>query len=223
MVVGVLALQGAFREHVSSLEGLGVETREVRLPADLAGLKGLVIPGGESTAMSLLARDFGLVGPLKAFGRDHAVWGTCAGAILISRGSSSTGEGPVRLGLMEMDVQRNALGRQVESFRVAIRVAALDSMGLGEAPFPSVFIRAPIIRSVNPDRVEVLARLDDGRIVAARQSRNLATSFHPELTEDDRFHRYFLSLVEARNPRRVDSTPEVAAHQHAERGTVRAS
>jgi 5'-phosphate synthase pdxT subunit len=195
MVVGVLALQGAFREHISTLEALGVETREVRLPSELEGLAGLVMPGGESTAMGILARDYGLVAPLRTFGLMHAIWGTCAGAILLSQPPAGAEAGPVRLGLMDIEIQRNALGRQVDSFRVELRVPALDAMGLGERPFPSVFIRAPIIRSVDPDRVEVLARLDDERVVAARQGRHLATSFHPELTGDDRFHRYFLSLI----------------------------
>jgi 5'-phosphate synthase pdxT subunit len=200
MVVGVLALQGAFREHISIFDALGVETRQVRLPHELEGLAGLVIPGGESTAMGLLARDCGLVDALRAFGEDRSVWGTCAGAILISQGEKEALGGPVRLGLMDMEIQRNALGRQVESFRVDLQVPALATMGLGEAPFPSVFIRAPIIRSVNLKRVEVLARLDDGRVVAARQGRHMATSFHPELTGDHRFHKYFLALIREGTP-----------------------
>lgn len=194
-IVGILALQGAFEEHAAKFRSLGVRTREVRLPGELEGLAGLVIPGGESTTMGLLAREYDLVEPLKAFGRDHAVWGTCAGAILLSDGVGEEGtkEGVVRLGLMEISIQRNAFGRQVESFRVGLRVPALDDLGKGPAPFPSVFIRAPIIRAVNEERVEVLARLEDERIVAARQGRHLATSFHPELAGDDRFHRYFLA------------------------------
>ena len=196
-MVGILALQGAFEEHIAVFRSLGVDTREVRLPGELEGLDGLVIPGGESTTMELLAREYGLVEPLRAFGQDHGIWGTCAGAILLSNGAGE-GEGQkesVRLGLMQISIQRNALGRQVESFRVELRIPALDGMGKGPAPFPSVFIRAPIIREVNPEKVEVLARLEDGRIVAARQGRHLATAFHPELTADDRFHRYFLALM----------------------------
>ena len=197
MTIGVLALQGAFEEHTAVFRSLGVRTREVRLPGELEGLDGLVIPGGESTTMGLLAREYGLVEPLRAFGQDHGIWGTCAGAILLSgdAGEGEVEEGAVRLGLMEISIQRNALGRQVESFRVELRVPALDGTGEPSAPFPSVFIRAPIIQGVDPDKVEVLARLEDGRIVAARQGRHLATVFHPELTADDRFHRYFLTLM----------------------------
>ena len=197
MEIGVLALQGAFQEHTAVFRSLGEKTREVRLPAELDGLDGLVIPGGESTTMGLLAREYGLVEPLRAFGQDHGIWGTCAGAILLSgdAGEGEDQEESVRLGLMEISIQRNALGRQVESFRVELRVPALDGLEKGPAPFPSVFIRAPIIREVNPKKVEVLARLEDGRIVAARQGRHLATVFHPELTADDRFHRYFLALL----------------------------
>lgn len=196
-VLGVLALQGAFEEHIAAFRSLGVKTREVRLPGELEGLDGLVIPGGESTTMELLAREYGMVEPLRAFGQDHGIWGTCAGAILLSDGTGEgeTQEESVRLGLMEISIQRNALGRQVESFRVELRIPALDDLGKGPAPFPSVFIRAPIIQEVNPEKVEVLARLEDGRIVAARQGRHLATAFHPELTADDRFHRYFLALL----------------------------
>ena len=140
-VVGVLALQGAFREHISAFSSLGVRTREVRLPEELEGLAALVIPGGESTTMGLLAREYELVDPLRSFGKDRAVWGTCAGAILLSaeNGEGWADDGEVRLGLMDISIQRNALGRQVESFRADLRVPALDDLGKGPAPFPSLF------------------------------------------------------------------------------------
>ena len=195
--VGVLALQGAYREHISVFVALGVATREVRLPQHLRGLSGLVIPGGESTTMGLLAREYGLVGPLREFGRNRARWGTCAGAILLSRHQEGEEESKAltRLGFMDMDVQRNALGRQVDSFRMDLRIPALDPFGKGDAPFPSLFIRAPVFTRLNPGGVEVLATLEGGQVVAARQGRHLATAFHPELTEDTRFHRFFLGIL----------------------------
>jgi 5'-phosphate synthase pdxT subunit len=171
----------------------------VRLPGELEGLAALVIPGGESTTMGLLAREYGLVDALRSFGRTHPVWGTCAGAILLSggRGGSPESDDPLRLGLMAMEARRNAMGRQVESFQVDLRVPVLDGLGQGQAPFPSIFIRAPLLYPLDIGRVELLATLDDGGIVAAREGHHLATSFHPELTEDDRFHRYFLKLVQS--------------------------
>lgn len=195
-----MALQGAFSEHLAVFRGLGVEGREVRLPEDLEGISGLVIPGGESTSIGLLAREYGLLEPLKEFGVARAIWGTCAGAILLSASAEGAGrEEGVRLGLMDMVVDRNAMGRQVESFILPLSVPALaevDPTGSGPASsFPGVFIRAPVIREVDPRRVEVLCRLEAGEIVAARQGRLLATVFHPELTEDDRFHRYFLAMA----------------------------
>ena len=208
MTIGVLALQGAFSEHLRVLGSLGVRTREVRLPRDLQGLQGLVIPGGESTAIGLLAREYGLLEPLKEFGIEGAVWGTCAGAILLSR--RVEGERGERLGLLDVTVRRNAFGRQVESFRIPLQVPALagletsgtepahqEDQGNRPRPFPGVFIRAPLISQVASPRVEVLARLEDGSIVAVRQGRLLATVFHPELTGDDRFHRYFLSFLDS--------------------------
>ncbi len=193
--VGVLALQGAFAEHLAALRSLGVEAREVRLPAHLEGLSALVIPGGESTTMGLLALEYGLVEPLRNLGATGAIWGTCAGAILLSKEGHGSDPGELRLGLMGLEVERNALGPQVESFRMSLSVPALAREGLGEAPFPSVFIRGPVFRRVTSPEVEVLASLEDGRIVAARQGRHLATSFHPELTSDPRFHQYFLKLA----------------------------
>ncbi len=190
MRIGVLALQGDFAEHLAVLRRLGAECRLVRLPDQLDGLDGLILPGGESTTIGKLAATFQLVEPLRRFGTERAMWGTCAGAILLSRDARR--DQPL-LGLMDITVERNAFGRQVDSFITDLTVPALAD---GEQqPFQAVFIRAPLIERVGP-QVEVLARLPDAeRIVAARQGRLLATSFHPELTDDDRFHRLFLDLV----------------------------
>ena len=193
MKIGVLALQGDFDEHIAVLRRLGVETREVRLPEELEGLDGLIIPGGESTTIGKLAIDFGLVDPLRSFGNEKPVWGTCAGAIFLSKDIQH--EQPL-LGLMDITVSRNAFGRQVDSFEIDLDVPALARVDKQNQPFNSVFIRAPMIESVNADDVEVLAALEDGAIVAVRQGHLMATSFHPELSEDDRFHKYFLLLVD---------------------------
>jgi 5'-phosphate synthase pdxT subunit len=188
MKIGVLAIQGDFSEHIAMLRRLGAETSEVRLHSHLEGLDGLIIPGGESTTIGKLARDFNLMEPLREFGRDHAIWGTCAGAIFLSKDAQR--EQPL-LELMDISVARNAFGRQVDSFE-----ADLDIPELGEGgPFHAVFIRAPILASVGGD-ARVLCTLPDGRIVAARQGRLLATSFHPELTGDTRFHRHFLAIIQ---------------------------
>lgn len=191
MKIGLLALQGDFIEHAAMLEHLGVETREVRLPADLQGLDGLIIPGGESTTIGKLAEDFGLMKPMREFGRQKAVWGTCAGSIFLSK---DTRRNQPLLGLMDIQVERNAFGRQVDSFEIDLPVECLKSFRAENPPFHAIFIRAPLIENAGMD-VEVLACLPDGRKVAARQGKWLATSFHPELTADDRFHRYFLELV----------------------------
>ena len=193
MKIGVLALQGDFDEHIAVLHRLGVETHEVRLPEELEGLDGLIIPGGESTTIGKLAIDFGLMDPLRSFGNEKPVWGTCAGAIFLSKDIQH--EQPL-LGLMDITVSRNAFGRQVDSFEIDLDVPALASVDKQNPPFNSVFIRAPMIESVNADDVEVLAALEDGAIVAVRQGHLMATSFHPELSEDDRFHKYFLLLVD---------------------------
>ncbi len=193
MKIGVLALQGDFDEHIAVLRRLGVETREVRLPEELEGLDGLIIPGGESTTIGKLAIDFGLMDPLRSFGNEKPVWGTCAGAIFLSKDIQH--EQPL-LGLMDITVSRNAFGRQVDSFEIDLDVPALARVDKQNQPFNSVFIRAPMIESVNDDDVEVLAALDDGTVVAVQQGHLLATSFHPELSEDDRFHKYFLLLVD---------------------------
>jgi pyridoxal 5'-phosphate synthase pdxT subunit len=189
--IGVLALQGDFIEHLGMLRRIGVEAQEVRLPNQLQGLAGLIIPGGESTTIGKLANAYGLMEPLRAFGRDHAIWGTCAGAIFLSKDIHR--DQPL-LGLMDIVVERNAFGRQVASFEVDMRVPVLEQIDPGGRLYHAIFIRAPLIESVSGD-AQVLATLDDGRIVAARQGHWLATSFHPELTDDDRFHRYFLNIA----------------------------
>ena len=191
MKIGVLALQGDFAEHQVVLETIGAEVIQVRLPQHLAGLDGLIIPGGESTTIGKLAEAYSLIQPLRLFGREHAIWGTCAGAIFLSK---NTGRDQPLLGLMDITIARNAFGRQVDSFEVDMPVPALLKVDPIDRPFHAVFIRAPLIESVGKG-VEVLSQLEDGRIVAARQGHLLATSFHPELTGDDRFHRYFMELA----------------------------
>ena len=208
MKIGVLALQGDFAEHQVMLKGLGVEAVQVRLAQQLEGLSGLIIPGGESTTIGKLAEDFQLIEPLRQFGADHAIWGTCAGAIFLSKDIHR--RQPL-LQLMDITVERNAFGRQIDSFETNLDVPCLDfedgdhnggynGEGAGTPdglryvrPFHAVFIRAPLIEAVHGD-TQVLSRLPDGRIVAAQEGHWLATSFHPELTGDDRFHRYFLEL-----------------------------
>jgi 5'-phosphate synthase pdxT subunit len=194
MNVGVLALQGDFQEHRAILGQIGVESCEVRLPGQLAEVDALIIPGGESTTIGKLAQEFGLLDPLREFGRAHPVWGTCAGAIFLSRDAKRT---QPLLGLMDITVERNAFGRQIASFEADLDVPVLANP---VRPFPAVFIRAPLIERVGKG-VEVLARIeadDRGapeRIVAARQGHLLATSFHPEITSDPRFHEYFLGFL----------------------------
>ncbi len=190
MRIGVLALQGAFIEHENVLARLGVQPVEVRLPEHLEGLDGLIIPGGESTTMGLLAQKWGLLEPLRAFARSgRPIWGTCAGMILLAKEVVDGVPGQPILGLMDITVRRNAFGRQVDSFETDLEIPAL-----GDPPFHAVFIRAPVIERVAPG-VEVLASLEDGTAVAVQQGRLLATAFHPELTGDVRFHRYFLRLA----------------------------
>jgi 5'-phosphate synthase pdxT subunit len=191
MHIGVLALQGDFAEHKVILRQLGVTITEVRLPEQLEGLCGLVIPGGESTTFAKLAESYGLMEPLRQFGKDRAIWGTCAGAIFLSKDAHR--DQPL-LQLMDITVERNAFGRQVNSFEVDLDVPALQKVDPVGNPFHAVFIRAPLIESVQGEAC-ILAKLQDGRIVAAQQGRLLATAFHPELTKDDRFHRYFLKLA----------------------------
>ena len=192
MKIGVLALQGDFAEHIAMLKRLKVEASEVRLPQHLKGLDGLIIPGGESTTIGKLANDFGLIEPLREFGQRHAIWGTCAGAIFLSKDISR--DQPL-LGLMDIKVERNAFGRQVDSFETDLDVPDLKQATGTKNPYHAVFIRAPLIESVSGD-AKSLAALADGRIVAAQQGHFLATAFHPELTNDTRFHEYFLSLAD---------------------------
>ncbi len=190
MRVGVLALQGAFIEHEHVLARLGVQPVEVRLPEHLEGLAGLIIPGGESTTIGLLAQKWGLLEPLREFARSgRPLWGTCAGMILLAKEVVDGVPGQPILGLMDITVRRNAFGRQVDSFEADLAVPVL-----GDLPFHAVFIRAPVIERVEAG-VEVLAALEDGTAVAVQQGNLLATAFHPELTRDDRFHRHFLKLA----------------------------
>jgi 5'-phosphate synthase pdxT subunit len=189
--IGILALQGDFYEHFSILESIGVNPRLVKLPRHLSGLDGLIIPGGESTTIGNLAQAFDLILPLRQFAQDHPVWGTCAGAIFLSRDAER--DQPL-LNLMDITVQRNAFGRQVDSFETDLKAPFLVN---GETqPYHAVFIRAPIIKSVYGE-AKILLKLSDGRIVAAKQGHLLATSFHPELTSDDRFHRYFVEWTQS--------------------------
>jgi 5'-phosphate synthase pdxT subunit len=192
MKIGVLALQGDFSEHIAMLKRLNVDASEVRLPKHLDGLDGLIIPGGESTTIGKLAFAYDLIEPLKTFGQRHAIWGTCAGAIFISK---DIGRDQPLLGLMDIKVQRNAFGRQIDSFETDLDIPELKHATGTTEDYHAVFIRAPIIESVSGD-TKILASVADGRIVAAQQGHLLATSFHPELTNDTRFHEYFLSMVE---------------------------
>jgi 5'-phosphate synthase pdxT subunit len=189
MNIGVLALQGDFIEHVGVLQTIGVTPSLVRLPGDLLGLDGLIIPGGESTTIGKLAEAFGLIRPLREFSKTHAIWGTCAGAIFLSKDAHR--DQPL-LNLMDITVERNAFGRQVDSFEIDLPVPFFDDGQ--DHPYHAIFIRAPIIKSVAGE-ADALLTLPDGRIVAAQQGKLLATSFHPELTPDTRFHQYFAALA----------------------------
>jgi 5'-phosphate synthase pdxT subunit len=190
MKIGVLALQGAFIEHEKVLNRLGVATQQVRLPKELDGLDGVIIPGGESTTIGKLAAQYGLIEPLREMARaGKPLWGTCAGMIFMAK---DIGRDQPLLGLMDVTVRRNAFGRQVDSFETDLDVTGID----GPRPFHAIFIRAPLIDSVGKD-VEVMARVErngGSAIVAVRQGNLLATAFHPELSGDDRFHRFFLKL-----------------------------
>lgn len=200
---GVLALQGAFAEHCQVLEGLGVEAPQIRRAAELEGLDALIIPGGESTTVGKLAVAYGLVEPIRQLAqRGFPVWGTCAGMILLAK---DVGVGQPLIGVMDIVVRRNAFGRQTDSFEIDLDVAVLDMVAAGSErgkPFRGVFIRAPLIDSVGSG-VETLAVLrgqvagttHSEAVVAARQGHLLATAFHPELTDDSRFHRYFLTMA----------------------------
>jgi 5'-phosphate synthase pdxT subunit len=189
MKIGVLALQGAFAEHIAILRKVGVDAVEVRLPEQLDGLDGLIIPGGESTTFSILMKAYGFSEKIARLAKNNfPIFGTCAGMIMLANGVSNNG-GVEPTGVMAIRVKRNAFGRQVDSFETDLSISAL-----GEEPFHGVFIRAPRIESIGIN-CEALATLDDGSIVAVRQGKLLATSFHPELTGDTRLHQYFLDIV----------------------------
>jgi 5'-phosphate synthase pdxT subunit len=191
--IGVLALQGAFREHRHVLESLGVTVVEVRRPSDLVDLDGLVIPGGESTTIRALMQEYALTDDLRErIARGLPVLGTCAGMIVLAKRVDGV---PIAgLDALDVDVRRNAFGRQVDSFETDIEVPVI-----GDRPVHAVFIRAPLVESVAPG-VSVLARLEDGRIVGVQSGSVVGFAFHPELTDDSRIHRYFLQLVSAREP-----------------------
>lgn len=189
--IGVLSLQGAFVEHMASLQKLGVDALAIRLPRDLKGLHGLIIPGGESTVISQLMLSYGLMEVIRGLAQDgFPMFGTCAGMILLAK--SALDLDIETIGAMDVKVRRNAFGRQVDSFETSLSVPAL-----GKAPFPAVFIRAPIIVETGSG-VETLASLPDGTPVAARQENLLVSAFHPELSSDLRFHAYFLDIASQR-------------------------
>lgn len=188
MKIGVLALQGAFREHLDTLESIGVEGVPVRLPADLDGVSGLILPGGESTTMRRLIDRWGLERPILDIAeRGAPLFGTCAGMIVLAR-EIAGGEPPI-LPLLDVTVERNAFGRQLDSFEADLSVPVL-----GAQPVHGVFIRAPIVDRTGPN-VDVLARLDDGRVVAVRERNIIATAFHPELAGETRFHRLVATMA----------------------------
>jgi 5'-phosphate synthase pdxT subunit len=190
--VGVLALQGDFREHLAVLRSLGADAVPVRREEDLQSVAGLVIPGGESSVMDKLSRLFGLAEPVKAaIASGMPVYGTCAGLIMLSNTVLDAIDGQQSLGGLDIDVRRNAFGSQTSSFEVD-----LDIPAVGDVPMHAVFIRAPVVERVGDD-VTVVSALEDGRVVAVEQGNLLGTSFHPEMTGDTRFHEYFLDRVES--------------------------
>ena len=185
--VGILALQGGFLEHNLALHRLGVRAKEVRLPQDFEGLQGLIIPGGESTTIASLIDHYDLREPIIRHAQEGmAVWGTCAGMIVIAR--KLLDRRPEPLGLMDIEVSRNAFGRQVDSFETDIQVSSIEG-----DPIHALFIRAPVVTDVGPE-VEIIAKVEDGKPVAVTQGKLMATSFHPELTSDTRFHELFCRL-----------------------------
>jgi 5'-phosphate synthase pdxT subunit len=205
LLLGVLAVQGDFAEHAAMLRRAArdqqreLTVREVRTPRDLAGLDGLIVPGGESTTIGKLLVAYGLEEPIRAAAQAGLpVWGTCAGMILLAR-EIVGGEPDGRIGLMDLTVQRNAFGRQIDSFETDLEFAGLDR------PIHAVFIRAPLVERLGPE-VEALATLPDGRVVAARQGHLLATAFHPELTNDTRVHGWFVEQCAARREHGALST-----------------
>ncbi|WP_166871775.1 pyridoxal 5'-phosphate synthase glutaminase subunit PdxT [Salinibacterium sp. ZJ450] len=192
VTVGVLALQGDFREHLEVLRSLGATAVPVRRAEELTAIDGLVIPGGESTVIDKLSRAFGVAEPVKqAIAAGMPVYGTCAGLIMIADRVLDAIEGQQSFGGLDVAVRRNAFGSQTESFEVELRMPVL-----GDPPVHAVFIRAPVVETVG-DQVTALASLDDGRVVAVQQGNLLGTSFHPEITGDTRFHQYFLDRVRA--------------------------
>jgi 5'-phosphate synthase pdxT subunit len=197
-VIGVLALQGAFIEHVHKLRRLGADAREIRLPEQLGDLDGLIIPGGESTTIGKLIDRFELREPIRDFARSgRQLWGTCAGMILLARevDADTRARSQPLLDLMDLTVRRNAFGSQLDSFETELEFPVV-----GDEPLHAVFIRAPIISGTGPE-VEILSSLPNGQVVAARQRNLIATSFHPELTDDDRLHAWFARLAEAGSKR----------------------
>ncbi|MCK5182606.1 MAG: pyridoxal 5'-phosphate synthase glutaminase subunit PdxT [Dehalococcoidia bacterium] len=197
MKVGVLALQGTFIEHIEILRQLGVEAPPIRLPHELDTLDGLIMPGGESTTMLRLMDSFGLIRPIKEMAQQGLpIWGTCAGMVLLSKSISNYQM--KTLNLMNTKVRRNAFGSQPDSFELDLKIPIV-----GKEPFHAIFIRAPVIEEVEPG-VQVLSSLPDGTIIAVRQNRLLACAFHPEFTDDPRFHNYFLNMVD----QKVSHEPE---------------
>ncbi|MEC5169710.1 pyridoxal 5'-phosphate synthase glutaminase subunit PdxT [Glaciihabitans sp. GrIS 2.15] len=192
-IVGVLALQGDFREHIALLKSLGADARAIRRPEELAQVAGLVIPGGESSVMDKLSRMFGLAGPLKSAIRSGLpVYGTCAGLIMLADRVLDAIAGQESLGGLDISVRRNAFGSQRDSFETDLAIPSL-----GALPMHAVFIRAPVVEQVG-EGVVALATLADGRVVAVEQGNLLGTSFHPEMTGDTRFHEHFLNVVRSR-------------------------
>jgi 5'-phosphate synthase pdxT subunit len=188
--VGVLALQGDFREHIHVLAELGTEAIPVRRPEEVERISGLIIPGGESSVMDKLSRAFGLAEPLKTrIAGGMPVYGTCAGLIMIADRVIDGIVGQESVGGLDVSVRRNAFGSQTASFE-----ADLDVPALGEPTMHAVFIRAPVVAELG-ERATALARLDDGTVVAVQQGNLIGTSFHPEMTADYRFHQYFLDTV----------------------------
>ncbi|MFL2760335.1 MAG: pyridoxal 5'-phosphate synthase glutaminase subunit PdxT [Dehalococcoidia bacterium] len=189
--IGVLAIQGDFLEHRKMLDSIGIESKEVRLPDELENLEGLIIPGGESTTIVQLIDIYGLRAPLvDKVNQGLAIWGTCAGMIVIAKNLKDKRPDP--LGLMDIEVSRNAFGRQIDSFETD-----LDIQGMDGPPMHAIFIRAPLVTQIGTD-VEILAEVDDGKPVAVKQNRVIATSFHPELTEDSRMHSMFVDIAHSR-------------------------
>ena len=193
--IGVLALQGDFAEHKKMLQELGVEAPSVRLPRDLDDLDGLIIPGGESSTIGKLMRDYELMTPISRLAHNNfPIMGTCAGMVILSRESNCLDFEPI--GAIDIETERNAFGRQVDSFEIDIPIPALNSRGRA---FHAIFIRAPLIKTAGQE-VNIIARLPDGTGIAAQQGKILVASFHPELTDDLRLHSYFLNTIAGVNP-----------------------